>query len=250
MRSYYLTNSRAVSKLYSFKTHGEILNWRFFSIDYLDKDNLKELAPRCIEVEKDVAIFGIKSWGETRDEISVYNTECEVDNQFEDFDVVAVDPADTQGKIKIPMSDKRKGVVKKAMKLVAKVIIEDEYDTKYRRYLAKTSALERDTWKYQIEDTDFRNSLADVKGKEREEFGNTVFSSGNSHEDYVKALYIECQTLKQKFYNAETIEDLSVLYEDHFNLPMQSHLAIKLGREIVNADEPNERRDVGVGLNF
>jgi len=250
MRNYYLTNSRAVSKLYSFKTHGEIFNWRFFSIDKIDKENLKELAPRCIEVEKDVAIFGIKSWGETRDEISVYNKECEVDNEFEEFDVVAENPEDTQGKIKIPMSDKRKNIVKKAMKLVAKFVIEDEYDTKYRGYLAKISALERDTWNYQVEDSDFRDSLADIKGQEREEFGSIVFSSGNSHEDYVKTLYIECQSLKQKFYDAKTIEDLSVLYEDHFNLPMQSHLAIKLGREIVNVDKPNERQNVGVGLNF
>ena len=250
MRKYYLTNSRDVAKLFSYQTHGEIFNWRFFSLEDIDCERLKELAPRHIEVDKDVAIFGMKAWGETRDEISVYNTEIEVDNEFEDFEIVATDPDDTQGKVKIPFSDKRKAVAISAMKLVAKVLIEEEYDTRYRSYLAKTSSLERESWEYQLTDASFRDSLADLKGREKTEFAGVVISNNASHEEYVKALYIECQALKQEFYNAETIADLSVLFEDKFNLPMQSHLAIQLGREIVNPDGPNTRQNVGIGLNF
>ena len=251
MRKYYLTNSREVAKLLSYQTHGEIFNWRFFSIEPIDFEKLKELAPRYIEVEKDIAIFGMKSFGETRDIISVYNKEVEIDNEFEEeFNIVVQDEDEPQGKVKIPFSEKRKKVVMSCMKLLAKVMIEEEYDNKYRQYLCKTSALERESWRYQIYDPEFRDALAEVKGKEKREFENVVITNNSNHEAYLKGLYIECQALKQQFYSAETIADLSILFEDKFNLPMQSHLAIKVGREIVNADKPNERLNVGIGLNF
>lgn len=250
MRKYYLTNSKEVAKLFSFKPHGEILNWQFFSVNQIDSERVKELAPRHIEVEKDIAVWGMRSWGETRDEVTVYNTDIEIVSEFEGFEIIATDPENSQGKVKIPFTDKRKDLVISAMKLVAKVMIEEEYDNKYRRYLSKTSFLEKECWKYQLEDVSFRDTLAELKGKEKEEFENVVIANSISYEDYVKGLYIECQALKQEFYNCENISELSILFEDKFNLPMQSHLAIKLGREIVNADEPNTRTNVGIGLNF
>lgn len=250
MRKYYLTNSKEVSKLLSYQTHGTILNWHFFSVEEIDFEKVKELAPRNIEVEKDIAIWGFRSWGETRDQVSVYNTDIDIVSEFEGIEINAVDPEDTQGKVKITFSDKRKSLTILAMKLVAKVMIEDEYDHKYRTYLSRTSSLERESWKYQLTDPDFRGALADLKGKEIEEFESVVIANSNSHETHLKGLYIECQTLKQQFYDAETIADLSILFEDKFNIPMQSHLAIELGREVVNVDKPNTRTDVGIGLNF
>lgn len=249
MRKYYLTNSKEVSKLFSFRPHGEILNWQFFSVEDIDCERIKELAPRHIEVEEDIAIWGMRSWGETRDQVSVYNTDIPIVSEFEGFEIPITDDS-SQGKTKIPFTDKRKALVISAMKLVAKVMIEEEYDNKYRRYISKTSLLERECWKYQLEDANFRDSLAELKGKEKDEFEGVVISNSVTHEEYLKALYIECQSLKQQFYDAENIAELSILFEDKFNLPMQSNLAIQIGREIVNADEPNTRQNVGIGLNF
>lgn len=249
MRKYYLTNSKEVSKLFSFKTHGEILNWYFFSVEDLDCERVKELAPRHIEVEKDIAIWGMRSWGETRDQVTVYNTDIEIVSEFEGFEIISIDE-DSQGKTKIPFTDKRKNLVILTMKLVAKVMIEEEYDNKYRKFLARTSLLERESWKHQLQDSMFRDTLAELKGKEKEEFESIVVANSIAQEDYLKCLYIECQMLKQKFYDAKDIEELSILFEDKFNLPMQSNLAIKIGREIVNVDEPNTRQNVGIGLNF
>lgn len=256
MRKYFLTNCTEVSKLYSFHSHGNILGWIFFSVEEIDFEKLKLYASsKLIEVEKDVAIYGIKSWGDVRDVISVYSIEIDNDNEFEDeIDILSLIPEGTEltplDKVKIPLSEKRKSVVIKAMKLVAKMLVETEYDRRYQDFISRTSILERESWKYQISDDSFRNSLAVLKGKEQEEFSEVIITQQSSYEAEVKRLYIECQELKQKFYDAETIRELNLLYEDYFNLPMHKQQAIEIGREIVHEDKPNERKSVGIGINF
>lgn len=254
MRKYYLTNSKNASKLPSFIPHGSILNWISFSIEDVDLENLKITVPRLVEIDKGVAIFGFKNWGDPRTEIKVYATSAEEDNDFEDIDVFSFAPEGEEltplSKITIPMTEKRTNAVISAMKLVAKLSIEDEYDVRYNNLIAKTSRLERESWKQQLSDEAFCEELSKIKNMNLKSFTSLMQSKNDEYNAEVKRLYIECQQLKQKFYACETIKELNILFEDYFNVPMHSEQALEIGREILNTDSPNTRQDVGYGLNF
>lgn len=254
MRKYYLTNCKNASKLPSFISHGSILNWISFSIEDIDLENLKRTVPRLVEIDKGIAIFGFKNWGDPRTEIKVYATSAEEDNDFEDIDVFSFVPEGEEltplSKITIPMTDKRTNAVISAMKLIAKLSIEDEYDIRYDNIIAKTSRLERETWKYQLNDKTFCEELSKIKGLETENFVDIMKTKSEEYNTEVKRLYIECQQLKQKFYDCNTIKELNILFEDYFNIPMHSEQALEIGREILNNNLPNIRQEVGYGLNF
>jgi len=254
MRKYYLTNCKNVSKLSSFTSHGSIINWISFSINIIDLENLKSSVPRFVEIDKETAIFGFKNWGDPRTEIKVYATSAEEDNQFEDIDVFSFVPEGKEltplSKITIPMTEKRTNAVISAMKLVAKLSIEDEYDVRYDNLIAKTSRLERESWKYQLNDQTFCKELSKIKGLNQESFVTTIKNKSEEYNSEVKRLYIECLQLKQKFYDCKSIKELNILFEDYFNIPMHNEQALEIGREILNTDSPNTRQNVGYGLNF
>ena len=254
MRKYYLSNSNDISKIPSFIPHGSILNWNSYSIEDIDLELMKLTIPRFVEIDKGIAIFGFKNWGDPRKEIKVYSTTVEEDNDFEDIDVYSYIPEGEEltplSKVKIPMTEKRTNAVVEAMKTIAKLTIEDEYDVRYHNLISRTSKLERESWRYQLNDTDFVSSLSSIKNQDVQEFSTLVSQKNDAYIAEVKRLYIECQQLKQKFYNCSTIKELNILFEDYFNIPMHTEQAKEIGREKVNTDLPNTRQDVGYGLNF
>ena len=83
-----------------------------------------------------------------------------------------------------------------------------------------------------------------------EDFSAAVSLKNKEYTDELKRLYIECQQLKQQFYNCSTIKELNILFEDYFNVPMHEDQAIEIGRAILHEDKPLERTSVGYGLNF
>jgi hypothetical protein len=254
MRNYYLSNSKNISKLPTFLPHGSILNWNAYSIEDIDLELMKLTVPRFVEIEKDVAIFGFKNWGDPRTEIKVYASSLEEDNSFEDINILDYAPEGEEltplSKIKIPMTEKRTGVVISLMKIIAKLLIEDEYDIRYDNLIARTSKLERESWYYQLNDSEFLSSLASIKGVGVEDFSSVVSSKNKEYNDELKRLYIECQELKQKFYNCSSIKELNILFEDYFNVPMHEDQALEIGRATLHEDSPIERDPVGYGLNF
>lgn len=254
MKKYYLTNCKNVSKLSSFVGYSSILNWISFSIEEIDFENLKLNISRFIEIDKDIAIFGFKSWGDPRTEIKVYATVAEEDNEFEDIDIFSYVKEEEKltplSKIKIPMTAKRTNAVVSAMKIIAKLCIEDEYDKRYKNIISKTSELERETWWHQLNDVDFLKDISIIKKINYDEFTSLVMTKHKKYTEEVKQLYIECQQLKQKFYNCVSIKELNILFEDYFNIPMHSEQALEIGREILNENSPNTRQSVTYGLNF
>lgn len=254
MRKYYLSNSNDISKIPSFIPHGSILNWNSYSIEDIDLELMKLTIPRFVEIDKGVAIFGFKNWGDPRKEIKVYSTSVEEDNDFEDIDIYSYIPEGEEltplSKVKIPMTEKRSNAVIEAMKTIAKLAIEDEYDVRYRNLISRTSELERESWKYQLTDNQFVSTLASIKNQDTEQFSALVVEKNNLYNTEVKRLYIECQELKQKFYDCSSIKELNILFEDYFNIPMHTEQAKEIGREVVNDISPNIRQNVSYGLNF
>jgi len=254
MRKYYLSNSKNISKLSTFMPHGSVLNWTAYSIEDIDLELMKLTIPRFVEIEKDIAIFGFKNWGDPRTEIKVYATSIEQDNEFEDINILDYVPDGEEltplSKVKIPMTEKRTNVVITLMKTIAKLVIEDEYDVRYDNLIAKTSKLERESWQHQLDDSKFLEDLASIKGLNVEEFSSIVSLKNKEYNDELKRLYIECQQLKQEFYNCSTIKELNILFEDYFNVPMHEDQALEIGRAILHEDAPIERSSVGYGLNF
>jgi hypothetical protein len=254
MRKYYLSNSKNISKLSTFLPHGSILNWMAYSVEDIDLELMKLTVPRFVEIDKDIAIFGFKNWGDPRIEIKVYAASIEEDNEFEDIDILSYVPEGEEltplSKVKIPMTDKRINAVVSLMKTIAKLVIEDEYDVRYDNLIAKTSKLERASWQYQLNDSTFSDNLASIKGSNAEDFSATVGLKNKEYTDELKRLYIECQQLKQLFYNCSTIKELNILFEDYFNVPMHEDQAIEIGRVILHEDKPLERTYIGYGLNF
>jgi len=254
MRKYYLSNSKNISKLSTFLPHGSILNWTAYSIEDIDLELMKLTVPRFVEIDKNIIIFGFKNWGDPRTEIKVYATSIEQDNEFEDIDILSYVPDGEEltplSKVKIPMTEKRMNAVISLMKTIAKLVIEDEYDVRYDNLIAKTSKLERESWQYQLNDSIFLDNLASIKGLNTEDFSATVSLKNKEYTDELKRLYIECQKLKQEFYNCSTIKELNILFEDYFNVPMHEDQAIEIGRAILHEDKPLERTSIGYGLNF
>ena len=254
MKKYYLSNSKNISKLSTFIPHGSILNWTAYSIEDIDLELMKLTIPRFVEIDKDIIIFGFKNWGDPRTEIKVYATSIEQDNEFEDIDILSYVSKEEEltplSKVKIPMTEKRTDAVISLMKTIAKLVIEDEYDVRYDNLIAKTSKLERESWQYQLNDSIFSDNLASIKGLNTEDFSAAVSLKNKEYTDELKRLYIECQQLKQQFYNCSTIKELNILFEDYFNVPMHEDQAIEIGRAILHEDKPLERTSVGYGLNF
>jgi len=111
------------------------------------------------------------------------------------------------------------------MKLFAKVIIEDTFETRFKSLDDGVSELEKKNWDYISEDlnngTDFiLSELAGAKGITVEKLKDSILEKKESYRLATKELFINMNSLKQQFYRCSTIRQLNRLYEDKMGIPM------------------------------
>lgn len=254
MKLYFLSNDeQGMSKMGTFIPYGTVLNWTSFSIENYELTNLKKYVKNCIELEKDVAVFGFRSFGDTRSYIKVSATDLgdlEEIKEFEEEVSQEYYKNIFRDKIRIPMSEKRYQCVVQAMKITAKAIIEEEFNKRYEALLATSTSLERETWQYQISDEEFINNLAETKHVTAKEIKRSVRNKKDEFDSAVKSLYINSQKIKQMFYDVNSIAELGILYEDYFSIPMHGEQARNCGRLYTKEDGTLYRKPVGQGFNF
>lgn len=251
MKKYYLSNDDlGLSKLSTYNPYGNILNWNSFSIEDYEVLNLEKYVTNFIEIDQEMAVFGFRSFGDVRSEIKISKVDIDLNVEYES----SLDESYYQSvfgdKVKIPVTQKRYDCVVKTMKFVAKLILEEEFEKRYKTFIATTPSLEMNTWGYQLNDSQFLKELSIVKQTTEEILSDRINNKKQEYDNTVKSLYLRLQELKEEFYQANTIEDLNVLYEDYFNIPMHGEQAKLCGRFIEREDGTVYRKPVGTGFNF
>lgn len=252
MKKYFIAkNGSNISNLSSYITYGSILDWVSFSIDEKDYDSLMSFNQKINEVTKDIAVFGMRSFGDIRNEIKVSVADAEENIEFEDIPSLQ-EYEQNSFKVKIPVTKKRYNAIMSAMKLIAKLIIEDVFDKKFISLDYNVSWLEKKCWEYQLElDEEFISSIAESKTISVDQLINIIQESKRSYDNKVKDLYLSMLNLKQKFYDCKTINELNVLFEDYMGLPMPQRQAVAEGRYIDMEDgNPPVRKEVIPGFKF
>ncbi len=148
------------------------------------------------------------------------------------------------------MSQQRFDAVVSAMKITAKVIIEEEFNKRYQSLLSTSTSLERETWQYQCCDDEFISKLAEIKKLDITQIKRNIRNKKDEFDSAAKDLYLKSQTIKQLFYEANSIAELAILYEDYFSIPMHGEQARHCGRAYIQEDGTLYRKPVGQGFNF
>lgn len=252
MRKYFIAkNNSTVSSLDSYFPYGSILGWDSFSLDQKHADYLLSINYKINEVDKDIAIFGVRGFGDIRSEIKIGYTDVDENIEF-DGSQSTENYISNSPKIKISVSEKRYSTVVKTMKLLSKLIIEDVFEQKFIALDYNVSSLEKECWKYQINnDEQFIESIASVKGLDVNDLKEAIEISKEIYESKTKNLYLKMIELKQKFYVCDTIKELNVLFEDYMGLPMPMKQAVEEGRYIdVEGIDIPVRQEVIPGFKF
>lgn len=247
MRKYFICkNTFEPTQLRSYVPINSILDWNIFSIESSIAFNLPGYA---VEIPKDQAVYGMNSWGDIRASIKISTVSAEDEGAF---DEMSYESTSTNAKMTIPMTDKRYKQVVYVMKAVAKVIIEDTFNTRYETLDSGVGELEKKNWEYLLKDiengTDFiLSELATAKNLTPEKLTTLITEKKISYDLASKDLFVKMNSIKQEFYRCSTIRHLNRLYEDRMGIPMPFLQAKEEGRM---HESTNTRVEVTPGLKF
>lgn len=247
MRRYFICkNTFDAGRLGSYSPIHNILEWDCFSLDGLDCDKVPSHA---LEIDKETAVFGLRSWGDIRSTIKVAATSL---GENSEFDELSYYDTSSSAKVQIPMTDKRYKVVLNAMKLVAKVIIEDTFNARFEALDDSVSPLEKKNWQFLESDIangeDFiMSDLAAAKDTSADRLKDLVVQKRDTYNNKVKNLFVEMNAVKQSFYRCSSIRQLNRLYEDKMGIPMPFEQA----KDEQRLDPQTEsQRPVSPGIKF
>lgn len=274
-----------------FMNYGGAMEWMAFSLDSenyrIFEEQYSEVLPknRHYILNELVAIKGFRSFAEVRDSVKVLSTdfngqsvlfntatEEEASTAF-DAAQFAWDPetrelrvtAPTEvspTKITMPMDQQRIDSAVIAMKMVAKAVIEEEFDKR----LAKadlSNALEDASFVYQYEEaqawkadnsaaTPLLSALATARDLTVAEMVAKIDTARNNHKTRVTKLIQKMTEVKQAYKSCTTVQAMNRFYEDYFSVEMPFQQAIADGRLELDEENGREVRTValGKGLTF
>jgi hypothetical protein len=203
---------------------------------------------------------GFKTFADIRDKIKIVEQEANgevVAFQSEGiYNSVEDNPAAGVKKIVLEMDAERTNAVIGAMRIVAKAVIEEEFDKKFME-LDTSSQMETLSFELQYEeallyvknndaDVPLLEALAEVREITLQEMADKIILARKSFKEKVTSLLKQMTEIKGKFKNASTIRDLNRLYEDYFSVAMPESQAIEEGRVV----EFKRVVPVGIGLRF
>ena len=247
MKRYFVCkNTFEPTQILSYKPINSILDWNIFSIE---SDVASALPGSAVELSKDEAIFGMNSWGDIRSTIKISADSASEEGEF---DGMSYEATSSNAKMAIPMSEKRYKLVMSVMKAVAKVIIEDTFNTRFLTLDKGVSDLEKKNWEFLLADieggTDYvLSDLAEAKSMTPQKLTELVVAKKAQYDQASRDLFVSMNAIKQEFYRCSTIRQLNRLYEDRMGIPMPFLQAKDEGR----MDETtNTRLPVRPGLRF
>lgn len=194
-------------------------------------------------IERDVAFKGFKSFADIRSETKVLKQE--IDGELVSFDSegIALAPdADEGKKVAVPMDEHRTECVMKAMKLIAKAVIEEEFDKRFM-LLDTASTMEAMTFELQYEEAKAYKENANADCPLLREMSiarnvllgdmvETVLSGRKKYKDQVVDMMKQMNAVKYKFKIASSIRELNRLYEDYLGVAMPEQQAMEERRVI------------------
>jgi hypothetical protein len=207
-----------LNKIPSLLVFFSLYGWSAASIESQDYQLIIKFNIKYFEITKSNFI-GFKSFGAGKSVVNIsVNDPIEEDINFNDYE-------QNRGKIKIPVTQSRYDSIVSSMKLLAKVLLEEEYDKRFIKLRYTGSELETQTWNIQLQEVEKFNSgqetpllsaFATAKQISIEELVSTINTKVQEYNSAVQNLMIELLTLKTEFNTAITIEDLNVLYAKYF----------------------------------
>jgi len=217
-RYFLLKMSDFVYKLPSLKVFYGAYGWSAISIDEIDYQLIPKFDIKYYELTKS-DIMGFKSFGNGKSTVSISVSDDSEDINFDDYDV------NKKNKIKIPVTQERYDSIMKSMKLFSKVLLEEEFDRRFKKLRYNGSFLEAQTWDTQVQEveryqnnrsTPLLSAIAESKQISVADLVALIQSKLNQYNQSVQNLYIQLLNLKTEFSNCATIEDMNVLYAKYF----------------------------------
>lgn len=261
-RVYFLTKDTTLfSIIYDLRVLRSLLNWYAVSMPISEEGMFKEIVKgKYYPLDPITGFKGFKTFADIRGKIKIVQQEANgevVAFQSEGvYNSVENDPQGGVNKIVLDVDDERRTAVVNAMRLVAKAVIEEEFDKKFME-LDTSSNMESLTFELQYEealnyikdnntDVPLLEALAETREISLDEMAEKIISARNSFKQKVTSLLKQMTEIKSKFKNASTIRDLNRLYEDYFSIAMPESQAIEEGRVV----DFKRVVPVGIGLNF
>lgn len=203
-----------------FTAHG----WMVFSIPQPHYNVFKNYSVKFYEIDKSLAL-GFRNFADARREIKVLTSEENLN--FESEDELNTPPYGTGQKVKIPVTESRYNSILNAMKLFSKILLDEEYNKRYKKLLSDSNELEVMTWNTQLkeiekynngEETPLLSKLSEVTGTDISDIISSIQTAKENHDNKVNELFVELQGHKAKFKSCTTIEELNWLYFEYFNM--------------------------------
>ena len=229
-----------------------LFGWDVFSIPKIHYEIFKNHDVTFFEISKDEAL-AFKSFGDSRATIKVSLADDE------EFDTTY----DGMGKTSIEVTEKRYNNIIKVMKLFAKILLEEEYNRRYKKLNYDYCDLEVRTWgtqvkeieKYELgytseENVPLLHSLSSVYGISLSEVVSKIKETKENHDNKVNQLYLDMLAIKNEFKLVNNIEDLNLLYIKYFNVHAPFTKEYKESRPDLFDENGNYKYTIGVGYNF
>jgi len=245
---YYLLNELVASK--GFRSFGEVRETiKLLSTDLGDGKVLQNTATGDAEVDDD---FELKT--------SFTNETLSWDSENQEL---VVTPAETYTpeKVAIAFDTQRHDAAVLAMKAVAKAVIEEEFDKRFRK-LDLSCTIEEATFPYQYEDAvaykadpsgeyPFLSALAEARDLTVDEIATKIITARDQHKVRATKLLTDMNKVKQAYKVLTTTADMNRFYEDYLGIQMPFIQAIEEGRIVLKEDGSEIRTvEVKTGLQF
>jgi hypothetical protein len=261
-RVYYLTKDTSTfTIIYDLRVLRSLLNWYAVSMPISEEGMFKEIVKgKYYPMDPITGFKGFKTFADIRDKIKIVEQEANgevVAFQSEGvYNSIGDEPIPGVKKIVLEMDAERTNAVINAMRIVAKAVIEEEFDKRFME-LDTSSQMESLSFELQYEeallykkdnnaDVPLLKALAEAREITLEEMAEKVISGRNSFKEKITSLLKRMTEIKAKFKNANSIRDLNRLYEDCFNVAMPESQAIEEGRVV----DFKRVVPVGIGLRF
>lgn len=273
---YFLTKGgKWMQSMMTLVNYGGTMEWMSFSVASIDKPLFEELIgnQKYYVLQQDVAIKGFRSFGEIRDHVKVYKADLAEDkvayynSAMGDADDVELEFASQENpvtavKVEMPLDDNRIQCIIEAMKMVAKAVIEEEFDKRLQK-LDMGNHLEEMTFQFQYEealkykaddkaDVPLLSAVAEARDLTKGEMADRIISARDSYRSRITNLFKKMTEVKQIFKSCSTIVELNRAYEDYFNIAMKEQQAVAEGRIVIDPETGDGTRikPLGIGLNF
>lgn len=250
-RLYFLTKDTSIFPLiYDIQVIRSVLDWYCISMTKPQEETFKSsVKGKYYIIDPIIGAQGFLTFADIRDDIKVLKQTYDDGSIAIQSEGIAISSSIAPGdqvvsaeKIKIPMTAERTRAVMDAMILVAKAVIEEEYDRRFM-LLDTSSHMESLTFELQYEEAKaykenseanipLLKSLSEAKEISVDEMVDKVLNARNIFKQSVTDLFKAMSELKGKFKNAGSIRDLNRLYEDYFAIGMPESQAVEEGRVV------------------